>query len=68
MVDALQNLPKVGLQSKFSFVVVFARGLALQEVMQHQNRVLVLRLGDIHVVVIHLITMRKARFFLDCFV
>ena len=31
--------------------------------MQHSNRVLVLRLGAIHVVVIHLITMRKTRFF-----
>jgi len=46
-------------------MVVFAPGLAVQEVMQHQNRVLVLRLGPVHVVVIHLITMRKARFFLD---
>ena len=36
-------------------MVVFAPGLAVQEVMQHSNRVVVLRVGAIHVVVIYLL-------------
>ena len=35
--------------------MVFAPGVAVQEVMQHSNRVLVLRVGALHVVVIYLL-------------
>lgn len=36
-------------------MVVFAPGLTVQEVRQHPNRVLVLRVGALHVVVIYLL-------------
>ena len=36
-------------------MVVFAPGLTVQEVRQHPNRVLVLRVGAFHVVVIYLL-------------